>query len=155
MYPGSTFPNTDSEPAAPATTQDSITTPEHPAPTTQVSQSGPIEPAPTSSEIMAVSSSPSPSDYMFTITESVPVVTDHLHVTGSIATFSGGAILTGSCTSPVMALATDSTGSESQYPWVGCSAANDECCPFNIHAKMYLTVCPEGYSTTNRACCPT
>ena len=85
--------------------------------------------------------------------EAVPTIA----TTGQVAQYTGGALLTGSCTTPVYATATldaDAGGGIVEYPWLGCSVENSECCPFDPNKGGQLSVCPSDYITISSACCP-
>ncbi|KAL1998421.1 hypothetical protein VTN02DRAFT_6203 [Thermoascus thermophilus] len=82
------------------------------------------------------------------------VVTSLVQVTPSIATFAPVRILTGTCTSPRIAYATDLAGQLMQFPWIGCSHEDSGCCPFDVGEERSLTACPVDYTTTSGACCP-
>ena len=71
-----------------------------------------------------------------------------------VAQFTGGALLAGSCTNPQFASVTMAGGDTLEYPWLGCSYENPGCCPFDVHIGGFLSVCPDDYATTGRACCP-
>ena len=71
-----------------------------------------------------------------------------------VAQFTGGPLLEGSCTNPQFASVTVAGGDTLEYPWLGCSYKNPGCCPFDIHIGGFLSVCPDDYATTGRACCP-
>lgn len=73
---------------------------------------------------------------------------------GPVATFNGGALFTGTCTSPIYAVATMLGGGVLEYPWAGCSNDRPSCCPFEPNQGGLLTVCPREYTTTSNACCP-
>ena len=73
---------------------------------------------------------------------------------GAVATFEGGLLLTGSCTTPQIASVSISGGGVLEYPWVGCANKAPGCCPFNLMQVGPLSVCPGDYFTTNSACCP-
>ena len=62
--------------------------------------------------------------------------------------------MTGSCTSPYIASLAFPSGGSLEYPWVGCSDQNPDCCPFELAAEGPLTVCPRDYVTISGACCP-
>ncbi|KAL6717625.1 hypothetical protein ACLMJK_005540 [Lecanora helva] len=74
--------------------------------------------------------------------------------TTNIATFTGGSIFTGTCSSVQFASASIASGQTFEYPWLGCSDENPNCCPFDIHVGGALTVCPADYITTQGGCCP-
>lgn len=77
--------------------------------------------------------------------------------TGPVATFTGEAILEGSCTVPRYASVTMGTGQGEvylEYPWLGCSLEEPDCCPFDSKVGGQLSVCPSDYFTTSGACCP-
>lgn len=63
-------------------------------------------------------------------------------------------LLTGSCTVPNFALATNAANVSYLYPEVGCSNLRQECCPYNAHEFVILPECPVDYVTTASACCP-
>ena len=46
------------------------------------------------------------------------------------------------------------TGGLLEYPWVGCSDQDPDCCPFAAGSQGPLTVCPHDYQTVSGACCP-
>jgi hypothetical protein len=73
---------------------------------------------------------------------------------GPTATFTGQAILTGSCTIPAIASYSPVAGNILEFPWVGCSPESPNCCPFPLADEGPLTVCPTDYFTTDGACCP-
>jgi len=73
---------------------------------------------------------------------------------GNVATFTGDALLTGSCMTPVIATYTMNNGGLMEYPWVGCSDKNTACCPFAANSPGLLTICPHDYITAAGACCP-
>ena len=73
---------------------------------------------------------------------------------GPVAMFTGGPILTGSCTTPQYASATLDDGGMFEYPWLGCSYEQPGCCPFDLGSGGSLDVCPGDYITTSGACCP-
>ncbi|MCJ1313081.1 Mucin-21 [Agyrium rufum] len=77
---------------------------------------------------------------------------------GPVANFTGAALLTGSCTIPRIASAsanlTGTTGGAVEFPWVGCSAEQPGCCPFNLMQVGPLSICPQDYFTTAGGCCP-
>lgn len=77
-----------------------------------------------------------------------------LITTGAVATFSGGKLLTGSCSDPQFASMTLPAGGLLEYPWLGCSEEDPGCCPFNPKSGGPLSVCPADYVTTSGACCP-
>lgn len=89
-----------------------------------------------------------------TVTGAAMVVTSLVQVTPSIATFTPVRILTGTCTSPRIAYATDLAGQLMQFPWIGCSHEDSGCCPFDVGEERFLTACPVDYTTTSSACCP-
>jgi hypothetical protein len=71
------------------------------------------------------------------------------------ATFNGRSpLLIGTCTSVNFAMATDSTGTVTEFPQIGCSDQLEGCCPFDSHENAVLTRCPADYFTTAGACCP-
>ena len=85
--------------------------------------------------------------------EAAPIVA----TTGRIASYTGEALLTGSCTTPVYASATldaDAGGGIVEYPWLGCSNENSDCCPFDPKTGGQLSLCPSDYVTISDACCP-
>ena len=87
-----------------------------------------------------------------TITGTGSVVT--IASTAPVATFTGGPLLTGTCSSTLYASATLDSGTILQYPWEGCSFDTPECCPFDVEQPRSLSVCPKDYITTSDACCP-
>ena len=72
----------------------------------------------------------------------------------SAVSYTGGLLLTGTCTSAQFASATLNSGNVLQYPLEGCSSSNPGCCPFDIDQPGPLKVCPKDYTTTAGACCP-
>lgn len=74
--------------------------------------------------------------------------------TGAVANFNGHALLTGTCSIAHPVLATVDNGGLMEYPRLGCSNEDPGCCPFDIHVGGPLSVCPEDYTTTSGACCP-
>jgi len=74
--------------------------------------------------------------------------------TGAVANFNGHALLTGTCSIAHPVLATVDNGGLMEYPRLGCSNEEPGCCPFDIHVGGPLSVCPEDYTTTSGACCP-
>lgn len=74
--------------------------------------------------------------------------------TAPVAKFTGGALLTGACSSTMYASATLGSGTILEYPWEGCSFDNPKCCPFDVEQPAPLSVCPADYSSTSGACCP-
>ncbi|PGH11675.1 hypothetical protein AJ80_07043 [Polytolypa hystricis UAMH7299] len=89
-----------------------------------------------------------------TLTNTASAITDRLRVSPSIASFNGSKLLTGTCTSPIALITPGPEGRVWEYPWIGCSEIHQDCCPFNIHARMYLSRCPQDYTTTRSSCCP-
>ena len=77
-----------------------------------------------------------------------------LITTAAVATFTGGRLLTGSCSLPQFASMTLPASGLLEYPWVGCSDDDPGCCPFPIQNGGKLSVCPADYVTTSDACCP-
>ena len=77
-----------------------------------------------------------------------------LPTSGPVATFTGRALFTGTCTSPEYAMVTMDGGGVLEYPWAGCSNDRPGCCPFDIKVGGLLNVCPSDYTTTSGACCP-
>ncbi|KAL8838519.1 MAG: hypothetical protein Q9170_002099 [Blastenia crenularia] len=73
---------------------------------------------------------------------------------GPVATFAGRALFTGTCTSPEYSMVTMDGGGVLEYPWAGCSNDRPGCCPFDISVGGILSVCPNDYTTTSNACCP-
>ena len=73
---------------------------------------------------------------------------------GKVATFTGNALLAGSCTTPHFASVSIFGGSLLEFPIVGCSKEQPGCCPYDINAPGPLSVCPKDYTTTSSACCP-
>ena len=74
--------------------------------------------------------------------------------TGPVATFSGMPLLTGTCTIPQVASTMLNAGEMLEYPWLGCSEENTDCCPFDVKVGGRLSICPRDYFTTSSACCP-
>ena len=74
--------------------------------------------------------------------------------TTAVATFAGGKIFTGSCTSVQFASAAMNPGPTLEYPWLGCSDEEPGCCPFDVKVGGALSVCPADYITTQGGCCP-
>lgn len=74
--------------------------------------------------------------------------------TRAVASFTGGKIFTGSCTTAQFASASLAAGGILEYPWLGCSNQEPGCCPFDIQVGGALSVCPHDYVTTSGACCP-
>ena len=74
--------------------------------------------------------------------------------TGAVANFNGHALLTGTCSVAQPVLATIDNGGLMEYPRLGCSNEEPGCCPFDVHVGGPLSVCPEDYTTTSGACCP-
>ena len=72
----------------------------------------------------------------------------------STIVFSQRPLLTGSCTVPNFALATNAANMSYLYPEVGCSNLRQDCCPYNAHEFAILPECPVDYFTTSGACCP-
>ncbi|KAK5087042.1 hypothetical protein LTR05_004213 [Lithohypha guttulata] len=70
------------------------------------------------------------------------------------ASFGGNALLTGSCTVPVFAQVTETSGAVLQFPQVGCALNRGNCCPYDPSEFAGLTKCPSDYTTTAGACCP-
>ncbi|CAD6590870.1 MAG: hypothetical protein ASARMPRED_005088 [Alectoria sarmentosa] len=93
---------------------------------------------------------PSPTNYNTGTVEAGPSV----DTTGPVATFTGKPLMTGTCTIPQFATTTLNAGEILEYPWMGCSEEDPDCCPFNINVGGRLSVCPHDYITTNNACCP-
>ena len=77
-----------------------------------------------------------------------------LITTATVATFTGGKLLTGSCSLPQFASITLPAGGILEYPWLGCSEEDPVCCPFIIQNGGKLSVCPADYVRTSSACCP-
>ena len=77
-----------------------------------------------------------------------------LITTAAVATFTGGRLLTGSCSVPQFASMTLPASGLLEYPWVGCSDEDPGCCPFPIQNGGKLSVCPADHVTTSDACCP-
>lgn len=75
--------------------------------------------------------------------------------TGPVATFTGKPLLTGTCTIPQVVTTTLNAGETLEYPWIGCSGEDPDCCPFDIKVGGRLSICPHDYFTTSNACCPT
>lgn len=73
--------------------------------------------------------------------------------TAPVATFTGGPLLVPSCMKPQFA-SVAVTGGFLEYPWLGCSYENPECCPFDVIIGGSLSLCPKDYTTTSGACCP-
>ena len=74
--------------------------------------------------------------------------------TGAVANFNGHALLTGTCSVAHPVLTTIDNGGLMEYPRLGCSNEEPGCCPFDVHVGGPLSVCPEDYTTTSGACCP-
>src|SRR5690349_17380237 len=66
------------------------------------------------------------------------------------ATFTGGSLLSGICTSTRFTSIV-TAGTVIEFPTVGCASDNLGCCPKNL---SLLTSCPADYTTTSWACCP-
>ena len=77
-----------------------------------------------------------------------------LITTAAVATFTGGKLLTGSCSLPQFASMTLPAGGILEYPWLGCSEEDPGCCPFIIQNGEKLSICPADYVRTSSACCP-
>lgn len=77
-----------------------------------------------------------------------------LITTAAVATFTGGKILTGSCSLPQFASVTLPAGGLLECPWLGCSEEDPGCCPIIIQNGGKLSACPADYVTTSSACCP-
>lgn len=89
---------------------------------------------------------------VYTVTELQSAFTAGL--TGSVAQFTGGPVLTGSCTVPQIESYSISNVGILEYPWVGCSNQNPGCCAFSPSQPGPINICPSDYFTTNGACCP-
>lgn len=74
--------------------------------------------------------------------------------TTAIANFNGHPLLTGTCSVAHPVLATLDNGGLMEYPRLGCSNEEPGCCPFDVQIGGALSVCPDDYSTTSGACCP-
>lgn len=74
--------------------------------------------------------------------------------TTAVATFTGGKLFTGTCTSAQFASVTMGSGQFLEYPWLGCSNQEPGCCPFDLKVGGALSVCPADYITTQGGCCP-
>ena len=74
--------------------------------------------------------------------------------TSPVATFTGGKIFTGNCTSAQFASTTMGAGQVVEFPWLGCSNQQPGCCPFDVKVGGALSVCPADYITTQSGCCP-
>ena len=72
----------------------------------------------------------------------------------TVATFDGRPLLTGACSQPFFAQVTDLFGDITQFPAVGCSNKYSTCCPFEFRQNAVITKCPQDYTTTAEACCP-
>ncbi|KAH0829613.1 hypothetical protein FOPE_10363 [Fonsecaea pedrosoi] len=70
------------------------------------------------------------------------------------ASFVGAPLMTGSCTVPYFAIATDAAGRVTEYPNVGCSPDRPDCCAYEYGLNALITRCPQDYFTTASACCP-
>ena len=71
-----------------------------------------------------------------------------------VASFTGGNLLTGNCTTVEFASFSLAIGGYVEYPWLGCSEHNRGCCPFDPDIGGPLSLCPQDYTTTANACCP-
>ena len=105
----------------------------------------------TNSAGQTVSNQASPTDSNAGTIEAGPSVA----TTGPVATFTGKSLLTGTCTMPQIAAITQDAGNVIEYPWVGCSTEDPDCCPFDVNVGGRLSICPHDYFTTSKACCPT
>lgn len=66
-------------------------------------------------------------------------------------------LLTGRCADPYFVLVSDDAkASTSLTPWLGCSEARPDCCPFDIFAAVapVLRACPVDYVMSQGICCP-
>ncbi|KAL2040830.1 hypothetical protein N7G274_006288 [Stereocaulon virgatum] len=115
-------------------------------------------PVPSFSSVSGLATSGAAGNGTATTKKATPVGTIEsqlsLIVTGAVATYSGGKLLTGSCSEPQLASMTLPAGRVLEYPWLGCSEVNLGCCPFNPNSGGPLSVCPADYVTTSGACCP-
>lgn len=73
---------------------------------------------------------------------------------GTTISFSQRPVLTGSCTVPNFALATNAANMSYLYPEIGCSNLRQDCCPFNPHEFAIMPECPVDYFATGIGCCP-
>lgn len=90
-----------------------------------------------------------------TITGAASPLTKSNDLSPPVAPFNGMEMFTGSCTSPKIAFASASAEANlTAYPWMGCSQENQNCCAFSGDELMDLTICPQDYTTTASACCP-
>ena len=106
---------------------------------------------PTSSEPSTMSTSTSMSS-LSTVTNVEAAYTTTIG--GPVASFDGASLLTGSCTAPRIASYSMPSNGSLQFPWIGCSNQDPDCCPFDPASAGPLSVCPQDYSTISGACCP-